>query len=247
MAETLPPVGLGAKEEAQEITRTSEDTSLIRRLSGTADDAAWLEFVAWQNTSFSFGALPGRRFETVSTNRSTGKGRGNLEIVYRQLVETTDVDGTQELYGVDISRDMYSAPYFESLTNAQVIDVRRVFEMQGAPDAEWSQLQKRLFGHLAHGQEQYTDNYYELRWTSKTTSRQLKKINVANVNTVQPLPTLAPALTNLIDTFPSGEWLYKPVQVVSIGRNGWQVVRTWQWAKKWSVIYGGTFTGEDPA
>jgi hypothetical protein len=245
MAEVLPSTAAGQMEESQEITRTSEDASLTRRLRGTREDAAWAEFVAWQNTSFSFAALPGRRFEAVSTTRSNSKGRGELEVVYRQLVETADIDGTQELYGVDVSRDIYSAPYFESLSNAAIIDVRRVFEAQGTPDDEWSQLQKRLFGHLAHGQEQYTDTYYELRWTVKTTSRQLKKVNVSDVNTVQGLPRLAPVLTNLIDTLPSGEWLYKPVQVVSIGRNGWQVVRTWQWAKTWSVIYGGTFTGED--
>ncbi len=242
----LPATETGVQVDV-DFDRTQEDSALVRRFSGPKDAVRTEESTAWQSTSFQFLDLPGRTFEVVSSSRREARGRGALDVTYRQILTTAGTEGTQELYGVDVGRDIYSAPYFESMTNAQLMAVRTAFESQDADliDPGWSTLQKRLFGHLAHGQEQYIETYYELRWTIKATSRRLLNIDVATVNTVQALPTLADAMTKLIGTLPAGEWLYKPVQVASIGRNGWQVVRTWQWAKKWSVIYGGTFTGED--
>jgi hypothetical protein len=50
-------------------------------------------------------------------------------------------------------------------------------------------------------------------------------------------------MSRLIDDLPKGEWLKKPTVVQSAG-NGFFTVRvTYLWAKKWSVVYGGSETG----
>lgn len=244
MAEILPANSNG-REISATLTETKEDKALIRRITGTAADIQALTRSEWQGaSSFVFTDIPGSVFERVSTVVQSNKGRGALEIRYR-MKAIDDGDGLQELFGVDIVRDIYAADYFSSLTNAEIIAVREAFENREEMDGAWSQLQKRLYGHLNHGQESYTDTYYELRLSWNTTSDRNLQISADNPNTVQPLPTLKPALQNLIDGLPSGEWLKKPAHVVSAAKQGWQVQLSYIWAKEWSVIYGGTFTGED--
>jgi hypothetical protein len=63
---------------------------------------------------------------------------------------------------------------------------------------------------------------------------------------VQDLPEMSSRLKNQIDALPTGEWLKKPTQVRYLGKEGTDVSLEYQWAPKWSVIYGGTFTGLDP-
>jgi hypothetical protein len=108
-------------------------------------------------------------------------------------------------------------------------------------------LEQELFGHLVHGQETYIETAYEFRQTWVVESTKALKLASSNANTVQDLPPLGKTLENLIDSLPSGEWLKKPTTCRSLGKNGWEVTVTYQYAKKWSVIYGGSFTGVPPA
>lgn len=172
-------------------------------------------------------------------------GRATLRVNYRRLWLSVDPadQSVQELNSFDVTRPIYSAPYFATLTNAEIITVRDYFEQSIAAAAGWSALQNRLYGHLAHGQEVYYEPAYELVLTWTTTSTTNLLVASSNQNTVQTRPSLSGALSNLIDALPSGEWLKRPTQVTSIGSGRWQVRVTYQWAPAWSVIYGGTFTG----
>ena len=173
------------------------------------------------------------------------RGRGTLEVAYERVLAQEEIDdGTQELYSIEQVRGIESAPYFASLTNAQIVTVRAAWEAREEADAGWVQLQKRLYGHYAHGQEQYLETAYEFRQTWTTTSRSAVVRSATGINTVQTLPSLSATLRRLINAMPAGQWLKKPTSVVSAGRQGWTVTIQYQWAPAWSVIYGGSFTGD---
>lgn len=172
-----------------------------------------------------------------------GNGRATLVAVkapVRLGSEPADDGAIQELYGFDIVRDIRAAPYFSTLTDAQVIAVMTAFEAREAADAGWVALQLSLYKHLVHGQETFVDTAYEFRKTWVVESTKQLKAASANANTVQALPGLGATLRSLIDSLPSGEWLKKPTTVRSLGRSGWEVTITYQYSKKWSIIYGGT-------
>jgi len=113
--------------------------------------------------------------------------------------------------------------------------------------AGWNDLQKKLYGHLTHGQETVFYVYYELWQTWKTTSDKAIRKSAANPNTVTALPTLNATNQKLIADIPSTlEWLKRPIGLSYLGRGYWSVTETWTGIPKASVIYGGTFTGLDP-
>lgn len=182
----------------------------------------------------------------ASLSYSELNGRATLTTALERVVISSDPgdDGSvQELYAVDVVRDIRTAPFFSTMTDAQVDAVTTARDNQQALDSGWTALQKALFGHLARGQDTYIDTAYEFRQTWRTTSTKQLAAASSNPNTVQPLPRLTATLKRLIDALPAGEWLKKPTIVQSNGRAGWTVTLIYQWAKEWSVIYGGSFTG----
>lgn len=181
----------------------------------------------------------------ASISSEESGGRTSITIAYER--ETDDIRnlGVQELDAVDVVRDIKSAPYFATLTNSQVAAVQSAWDNRQPLVSAWSDLQKKLYGHMSHGQESYMETAYTFRQTYQTTSTARLQIAASNPNTVQTLPTLTATLANLINALPAGEWLKKPASVQYAGRKGWTVTLSYQWAPKWSVIYGGTFTGLD--
>lgn len=179
----------------------------------------------------------------------SSNGRGTLTVNYGRTSSTGSIDmfedGVQELNAVDVVRDIKAAPYFEALSNAQMSYVQAAWDARLGADHLVGDLSKSLYGHMSHGQESYIETAYEFRQAFQTTSTKRLKAATSNPNTVQELPDLSPTLSSLIDSLPDGEWLKKPTTVQYAGRNGWTVSLTYQWAPKWSVIYGGTFTGLD--
>lgn len=201
----------------------------------------------WRNQAIS-GA---ERIASLEKNTSGG-GRASLTISFDRnpsiiSQQWGDQDELQELNSFDVVKDIKSAPYFEDLTNDQVIAVVKKFEgPTPGVDSGWTDLQKSLYGHLAHGQESYLETAHEFRQTFQTNSNRLLKAATSNPNTVQDPPAPNYILKRLIDALPDGEWLKKPTTVQYVGRKGFLVSLTYHWAPKWSVIYGGTFTGLDP-
>jgi hypothetical protein len=152
---------------------------------------------------------------------------------------------------VDVNRSIYLAPYFSDLTSYEILEVRKVFEDQGEADGGWNVLQTHLFGHLVHGQEEYLETAYVLRQTFRTNSTRTITKAASQINQVckpdnatgPDFPNLSSKLKAQIDSLPDGEWLKRPTQVRYIGKEGTDVAMEFQWAPKWSVVYGGTFTG----
>jgi len=183
------------------------------------------------------GTNPFDSSDPVQVRSRTARGRGSVSAVYERVIATfaePDTTNTQELSAVDVLRPIYLADYFSTLTNANILDVRKYVDDQAAADSGWSTLQKRLYGHLMRGQEEYYETAYVFRETFVSTSEYQLRVASSNPNTVVTLPDLGWKMQSLIDALPSGEWLKRPTVVRYLGRDGFEV----------SVIYGGSFTGE---
>jgi hypothetical protein len=214
------------------------------------------------------GALPinGADGNIGSIELRTSRGRGSLRVDFTRIWSEVDpVDqAVQELNAADEVKSIYSAPYFRALDVDIIAHVRAVFEAQLKPVEEdaattaydilagdgstWGLREAggkawQLLGHLKIGQETYTDTVYEFVKTWRTSSTGTLRIASSDANTVQKLPALSGVMSRLIDDLPDGEWLKKPTVVQSAGNGFFSVRVTYLWAKKWSVVYGGSETG----
>lgn len=240
MADVLPSMAAGYDQRTEKVEIPNEGITTTVTETGTV--AAIETRLAYYRAQ---AMLSG---DVASLMTSTYNGRASLTVAYER--EPSDIRrlGIQELAAFDVIRDIRCAPYFASLTNKQISDVMASWDDRDGGDViGWDDLEFSLYGHLAHGQESYIETAYEFRQTFQTTSvRKIRKA-ASNPNTVQDLPVLTETLQNLVDAMPTGEWLKKPTSVTYAGRKGWTVTLVYQWAPKWSVIYGGSFTGLDPA
>lgn len=174
-----------------------------------------------------------------------------------------DVTEIEELYAIDIVKDIYTAPYWTTatatkLTDDQVAWVRECSEgnyseakitLQAAaytpPNiawANWTNSMKELRHHVLDGETSYLLTGFILRVSLYGVRTSFIGATFSNINEVATsAPTLSAYMLSLVDQLPSGEWLYKPPQVEHLGGGRWRVVREWHWADKWSKIYGGTW------
>ncbi len=152
-----------------------------------------------------------------------------------------DAKTVEELYAIDMIRDIRTHSYFSSLTNAEIVAVTQAADKYQDAASGWSALQKQLHYHLVHGM----DSYYEVNFVLRraVTGARTKEVRAsfADLNTVVTPPTLSADMNKLLDSLPSGEWLKKPPQATYLGRGAWQIDQSWQWAPKWSKMYGGTW------
>ena len=178
----------------------------------------------------------------VAAQLQIERGRGTASKRYERLVagETPAPGATQELFAVDVIKDVRSHPYFASLTNAQILDVKTAADNGTGEDAGWSALQKTLYQHYAFGAESYYETAFVFRSTRKVGKSQALSISTSNINEVVTAPTASGTMATLISALPSGEWLKRPPSIRYIRPGVWEASEEWQWAKKWSVIYGGT-------
>jgi len=174
---------------------------------------------------------------TISSLSYTAVG-GRATFIRRYVRENQDIE---ELYGIDVIKDIATAPYFDDLTDANIIAVRTAFENSEAADAGWNAKQKNLYMHLARGSESYFETQFILRVTKHSVLLTAAAASFADINTVVTAPTLSSNMSALVASLPSGEWLKKPPSVENLGKGRWRVVQEYHWAKKWSIIYGGTW------
>lgn len=169
---------------------------------------------------------------------SFNSDRGRATLIRRYIRENKDIE---ELYGVDVIKDILTSSYFDDLSDPEIVAVRTKHDDGEAADPAWSAKQKNLYMHLARGEESYMLTQFILRVTKNSVLTTEAKASFTNLNKVVTAPTLSSNMAALVDSLPDGEWLKKPPQVENLGKGRWRVGQEYHWAEKWSVIYGGTW------
>jgi hypothetical protein len=192
-----------------------------------------------------------------------------------------DVTVIEELFAVDVLKDICCAPYFAvalaathplyakqngatkglPLSDDQVAFVRDCvdrnlteFEINAEVAkrelsasytwTNWSTGMKELRWHLQRGIETFYETGFILRQSLYGVRTSSIKAAFTGLNTVAAAaPEFDSRMDELIEALPSGEWLIKPVQCEHLGRGKWKVSKEWQWAEKWSIVFGGTLNG----
>lgn len=182
--------------------------------------------------------------------------------------ESDDVTVVEELYAVDVIKDICEAPYFAKtvdsgkglpLSDDEVAFVRLCSEnrwteeeieayvadnsLTGVPSlySGWSTGMKELRYHMLHGVESYYETTFVLRRTRYGVRTSAMGVTFTGINTVVTAPTFKTAMDAMIASLPAGEWLKRPPQAEHLGRGRWRITEEWHYAEKWSIVYGGTW------
>jgi hypothetical protein len=193
------------------------------------------------------------------------EGRASLVATFEKATSENSIDGTntrivEELYAIDVVRDVRSAPYWTTEAATKLDDddaswVQKCVDNNWSEAeitsygtkysrtvwAAWSDSMKQLRYHMNHGQDSYFETAFILRQSKHGVITSQVKASFTNINTVVTAPTLSTQMNLLIEALPSGEWIYKPPQAEHLGGGKWRISLEWHWAAKWSKIYGGTW------
>jgi len=196
----------------------------------------------------SSGNMTGLRFAT-----DAGRSRCMLRIERNNVANSygSNVKIVEELYAINIVRDVRCAPYFcaggdAALTDDQVADVmdavdHNYLEAEITNWATWIDAQKQLRYHMLHGQDSYYETGFVLRASLYGVITSKIKASFTFINEVVPAPVFLSPMDDLLASLPTGEWLHRPPQSEHLGKGKWRITREWHWAAKWSKMYGGTW------
>jgi len=212
------------------------------------------------------------RVASVSSESTDGRSRLIVRFGRKYLDDETtaqhgaEVQVIEELYAVDIVKDIRNAPYYNSGGDAALTDEEAAWVTECADhnysDAEitsqakqrglhdllffsgWTAAMLSLRYHLLHGASQYIETGFIFRRSLHGVRTAAINVSFADVNTVIPQPTFFTVMEALVGTIPTGEWLKKAPYVEYIGKGRWRCTEEAQWAEKWSVVYGGSFDYE---
>ena len=185
--------------------------------------------------------------------------------------DPSEVTTIEELYAVDVLKDAMESPYFSTTADAgkglplsddecavvrfmaeQNFTTAEIDDYVNDPNhaipigylwASWTTGMKELRGHLLRGVNSYFETAFVLRRSKFGVRTSSIKASFTNINRVVTAPTFSTQMNLLIESLPTGEWLYKPPQAENLGKGKWRITQEWQWANQHSVMYGGTFTG----
>jgi hypothetical protein len=198
------------------------------------------------------------------------KGRGTLVVKYGRQGNTnegfgSDVTIIEELYAVDVMKHIAESPYFstdssddddsiawviytvEQKLNENEItsEALRLNKSSSMEWSNWSSTMKELRYHMLHGAETYYETAFSFRQSKRGVRTSVIEATFQGVNQVlTPAGTAPTALTDistLLGAFPTGEWLYRTPSLEYLSKGKWRVDQEWQWAEKWSKVYGGTW------
>jgi len=170
-----------------------------------------------------------------------------------------DVTIIEELYAVDVVKDLRASPYFSTAATKLTDD--QVSWVQTCVDNQWSEADittegdavsrnnwaaytdsmKELRYHLLHGHDSYFETGFILRRSLYGVRTSVIEGSFTGINTVVAAPTFASQMDTLIAALPAGEWLYKPPAAEHLGKGKWRISLEWHYAAKWSKVYGGTW------
>jgi hypothetical protein len=202
------------------------------------------------------------RFETLKTdptvNQLTYSNREGRATLIGRFVRTDPDGGTgggvtiiEELLALVEVRELYAAPLFAALADDDISDVLTAVELR-LVDADidgyaaWANEKKELRFQMLHGQTSYRETKFVLRIRKQGVRSSSLRGTFTGINTVVATPTLSSGMTELVGELPAGEWLYSPPQIEYVQRGIWSVSSEYEWALKWSVVYGGTLKGFMP-
>jgi len=184
--------------------------------------------------------------KVLAVKGKTVNGRGELEVIYNPDVTTAGGDPSEdgfaeELYGVDLIKDIRTNAVFES-ENAYGLNVAyKAWENAEQENESWNDRQKLLYRMLSKGQESYIETSFVYRRTYFRATTDELALSFTDVNRVVGTP---PALTTrmqaLIEALPAGEWMKKPPQAEYTGKGRYRLAQDWMYAVKWASIYGGS-------
>ena len=196
------------------------------------------------------------QLETVNA-----QGRARLVASFGRITEDAEHGNTvttvEELYAIDIIRDVRAAPYFctggtGALTDDEACVVTKAVDHKLTQAeiivptvtiawAAWTAGMKQLRYHMLHGQESYYETGFILRRSLQGIQTSPIKASFAAINTVvtAPSPPMSSGMNQLIQSLPAGEWMYKPPQAEYLGKGRWRITQEWHYAKQWSKIYSG--------
>jgi hypothetical protein len=178
-------------------------------------------------------------------NRS---GRATLIASYGLGSSVTPVGDTsnsvEELYAVAMTIGLALHPFFDDLSNSDRAEATKLASEKNVsvPPSAWSAKKKFLFQSIMEGEDMAYVPSFVLRKQYATTKDSRVKSLFTDVNTVVAAPKLSAHMTQVLNTLPTGEWLKMPATSSYIGRGWWQIGEEYQWATRWSIIYGGTDT-----
>lgn len=230
-----------------------------KQWSGTAENCESKYNVLVQQAKL--GGIPGNNIREVRFTNDNGRGVIIAQFARKNDETVSGIPGdmvvVEELYGVDIVRDIRAAPYFctggtGAVTDDNAVVVTKAADLKlkeaeitlancGLAWASWTDGMKQLRYHLLHGNESYYETGFILRRSMQGLITSQLKQTFSDLNKVVAAPTFKSDMDNLIYALPEGEWLHKPPQVEYVGGGKWNVQEEWHWAEKWSVVYGGTW------
>ena len=110
------------------------------------------------------------------------------------------------------------------------------------PFASWSTGMKELKYHMLHGAETYYETAYIFRRSKYGAKDSQIGEAFTNINTVATVdPAWGTPMGLLVNSLTPGEWLKRPSSVENYAPGKWRITEEYQWALKWSVVYGGTW------
>ena len=223
------------------LTETREWTGTRAKI-----DAKFLAMKATAKAGGNIRSLAYKRTNgRVTLTAGYGRDDGNT------TTYPTDVTMIEEIYGLDIIRDVRTAPYWTTaedtkLSNDLIVDVQDAVD-NNLKQAEitnfgtWTDSQKQLHYHLTHGETSYYETGMIMRQSLYGVRTSSIKAAFTDSNTVVNAPVFKTSMLDLLEALPSGEWLLKPPQAEYLGHGKWRITIEYHWAEKWSKIYGGTW------
>jgi hypothetical protein len=193
----------------------------------------------------------------ANVNQMTYTNReGRASLIGRFVRTDTESGGggvtiIEELLAVTEVRELYAAPLFAALADDDISDVLTAVELR-LVDADidgyalWVDEKKELRWQMLHGQTSYRETKFVLRIRKQGLRSAALKGTFDDINTVVDVPDLSAGMSELVGELPDGEWLYSPPEVEYVQKGLWSVSAEYEWAVKWSVVYGGTFKGFMP-
>jgi hypothetical protein len=207
----------------------------------------------------------------VRLSHKAQNGRGSIVARFGRQGNVHDIDTgygpdvtvVEELYAIELIKDVWNAPAFVSgtyaLTDVEATLVRKVADLglsvadidvevrngkwgAGYLYAGWSAAMKQLHYHMIHGHESYREYSYVFR-RSKYGARtaQINEV-LTGINAVATGIVFSSSMQTLVDALPTGQWMKGPASVEQYEKGKWRTSEMYEYAPAWSKVYtGGTW------